>query len=41
MFQAKYRICDLFGIPVYVNLSFVVLLLLFVTDALSGIARAT
>ena len=32
MLQAKYKICDLFGIPIYVNLSFVVLLLLFITD---------
>jgi Zn-dependent protease len=32
MLQAKYRLCELFGIPIYVNLSFVLLLLIFVTD---------
>lgn len=32
MLQSRYRLCELFGIPVYVNLSFIVLLLLFVTD---------
>lgn len=32
MLQSRYRLCELFGIPVYVNLSFLVLLLLFVTD---------
>jgi len=32
MFQMRYRLCELFGIPVYVNLSFLFLLLLFVTS---------
>ena len=30
----RYRLCELFGIPVYVNLSFLFLLLLFVTDCI-------
>ena len=32
MFQSKYRICDLFGIPIFVNTSFIFLLILFVMD---------
>ena len=32
MLQNRYRLCELFGIPVYVNLSFLVLLLIFITD---------
>lgn len=32
MLNNKYRICELFGIPIYVNLSFVILLLLFMSD---------
>ena len=29
MFQARYRLCDLFGIPIYVDMSFAFLLLIF------------
>lgn len=32
MLQSRYKVCELFGIPVYVNLSFAFLLLLFVLD---------
>lgn len=32
MFRARYRVCDLFGIPIYINSSFVFLLLLFAMD---------
>lgn len=32
MFSSRYRLCDLFGIPIYVSASFVVLLVLFVLD---------
>ena len=32
MFGSRYRLCDLFDIPVYVSTSFVVLLVLFVLD---------
>ena len=32
MFNSRYRLCELFGIPIYVNLSFVFLLLIFMTD---------
>ena len=32
MFRGRYHVCDAFGIPVYVDLSFVILLLLFVMD---------
>ncbi|MBQ6457662.1 MAG: M50 family metallopeptidase [Kiritimatiellae bacterium] len=32
MFKSKYRLCELFGIPLYVDLSFALLLLLFVMD---------
>lgn len=42
-FQPRYRLCELFGIPIYVNLSFLILLLFFVTDFGSfsfGIAAA-
>lgn len=32
MFKNKYHVCDAFGIPIYVELSFIFLLLIFVTD---------
>lgn len=32
MFPRKFKICDAFGIPVYLDFSFIILLLLFVTD---------
>ena len=32
MFSSKFRICDVFGIPVYLDMSLVVLLVLFVLD---------
>ena len=32
MFTGKYRICDAFGIPIYVETSFLFLLLLFVIN---------
>ena len=32
MFNSRYRLCELFGIPIYVNLSFILLLLIFMTD---------
>jgi Zn-dependent protease len=32
MFQSKYKLCELFGIPVYVDLSFAILLFLFATS---------
>ena len=32
MFKSKYHVCDAFGIPIYVELSFLFLLLIFVTD---------
>lgn len=32
MLNTKYKICELFGIPIYVNLSFIILLLLFMSD---------
>jgi Zn-dependent protease len=43
MFKSKYKLCELFGIPVYVDLSFAVLLFLFITGERSfsfGIALA-
>lgn len=43
MFQARYRLCELFGIPIYIDMSFAVLLLLFVLNSGSfsfGIAAA-
>ena len=43
MFQSKYKLCDLFGIPVYVEFSFLLLLLLFVSSEQSftfGVASA-
>lgn len=43
MFQSKYKLCELFGIPVYVDLSFAILLFLFATSEGSfsfGIASA-
>ena len=33
MFQARYRLCDLFGIPVFVDMSFAFLLLLFTLNS--------
>ena len=30
--RGRYRVCDAFGIPIYIELSFIVLLILFVTD---------
>ena len=32
MFNSRYRLCELFGIPIYVNFSFILLLLIFMTD---------
>lgn len=32
MFKSKYKLCELFGIPIYVDFSFIVLLLLFVNS---------
>lgn len=32
MLNSRYRVCELFGIPIYVNLSFLILLLLFMSD---------
>ena len=32
MFRGKYHVCDAFGIPIYVDVSFLFLLLIFVTD---------
>ena len=32
MFKGKYHVCDAFGIPIYVDVSFLFLLLIFVTD---------
>ena len=32
MLRGKYHVCDAFGIPIYINLSFIFLLLLFVMD---------
>lgn len=32
MMMNRYKICELFGIPIYVNISFVILLLIFVMD---------
>jgi len=32
MFRGRYHLCDAFGIPIYVDFSFVFLLLIFVTD---------
>ena len=32
MFSSRYRLCDLFDIPVYVSTSFIVLLVMFVLD---------
>ena len=32
MFSSKFRICDVFGIPVYLDMSLVILLVLFVLD---------
>lgn len=32
MFRSRYQLCELFGIPIYVNSSFVFLLILFVLD---------
>ena len=32
-FAARYRVCELFGIPIFVSSSFVFLLILFVMDA--------
>ena len=41
MFKNKYHVCDAFGIPIYVELSFIFLLLIFVTDFGSfGVAAA-
>ena len=43
MFKSKYKLCDLFGIPVYVEFSFLLLLLLFVSSERSftfGVASA-
>ena len=43
MFKSKYKLCDLFGIPVYVEFSFLLLLLLFVSSEQSftfGVASA-
>ena len=43
MFNRKFRICELFGIPIFVDISFFILLLLFVTSQSSffgGIAFA-
>jgi Zn-dependent protease len=43
MFQSKYKLCELFGIPVYVDMSFAILLFLFVTSERSftfGVASA-
>ena len=43
MIQSKYRLCELFGIPIYVDISFAILLLIFLTDFGSftfGIAAA-
>ena len=31
-FQSRYRVMDAFGIPIYVDITFVILLLIFVTD---------
>lgn len=35
MFKSKYKLCELFGIPIYVDFSFVILLLLFVSSVKS------
>ncbi len=32
MFKSKFHLCDLFGIPIYINQSFIFLLILFVID---------
>ena len=43
MVQSKYRLCELFGIPIYVDISFAILLLIFMMDFGSftfGIAAA-
>ena len=43
MLKSKYKLCDLFGIPVYVEFSFLLLLLLFVSSEQSftfGVASA-
>ena len=43
MFQSRYRVCELFGIPIYIDISLVFLLLFFATGAGSlfiGIACA-
>ena len=32
MLRGKYHVCDAFGIPIYIELSFIFLLLLFVMD---------
>ena len=43
MFQSKYRLCELFGIPIFVDISFAILLLIFATSQASisgGIAWA-
>ena len=38
MFSGKFRICDVFGIPVYLDMSLIILLVLFVTGGSSFIA---
>ena len=43
MFSGKYRICELFGIPIYLDFSLIILLLMFSTgggDLLSGLFAA-
>lgn len=43
MFSGKYRICELFGIPIYLDFSLIILLLMFTTgggDLLSGLFAA-
>ena len=43
MFRSKYKLCELFGIPVYVDFSFAILLFLFITSERSfsfGVASA-
>ena len=32
VFKSKYHVCEVFGIPIYVELSFIFLLIIFVTD---------
>ena len=41
MFPSKYRLCELFGIPIYVDFSFAILLLIFVTSGSSLVNGVT